>query len=92
MKNNPTREIKKLNIPILIIQGTTDLQVKVEDAELLKAANPKSELQIIEGMNHVFRDAPMDKSKNVATYKDASIQINTELVKVLSQFILSENN
>src|SRR5690606_19082700 len=32
MKYNPQQEIQKLDIPILVLQGTTDLQVEIEDA------------------------------------------------------------
>lgn len=54
MKYNPTIEIKKLSIPILVLHGTTDIQVLIEDAELLANANKNSELEIIENMNHIF--------------------------------------
>ena len=43
-------EIKKLKTKILIIQGTTDIQVEEKDAEKLHLAVPKSQLKIIEGM------------------------------------------
>ena len=39
---NPATEISKLVIPILIIQGTNDIQVEVKDAEILHAASSKS--------------------------------------------------
>jgi fermentation-respiration switch protein FrsA (DUF1100 family) len=38
----PSEEIKKLKIPILILNGTKDLQVKTSEAELLHKANPES--------------------------------------------------
>jgi pimeloyl-ACP methyl ester carboxylesterase len=40
-KYNPKTEIKKLNIPVLIIQGTTDIQVSVDDAKNLHSAKPR---------------------------------------------------
>jgi pimeloyl-ACP methyl ester carboxylesterase len=56
-KYNPQIEIAKLNKPILIIQGTTDIQVSVSDADKLASANKKSQKQIIEGMNHILKEA-----------------------------------
>jgi pimeloyl-ACP methyl ester carboxylesterase len=47
----PTEEIAKLKIPILVIQGTTDLQVPTIEAENLAKANPLAKLAIMEGMN-----------------------------------------
>lgn len=44
--------VEKLTIPHLIIQGELDEVVKVNEAENLHRWNPKSELIIIEEMNH----------------------------------------
>jgi uncharacterized protein len=68
IKYDPAVEIAKLNIPILIINGTTDIQVGVENAEALHKGNTKSELVIIEGMNHVLKEAPENREENMATY------------------------
>lgn len=40
-KYDPAKEMAKLNIPILVVQGTTDMQVSMEDAVLLQKANAK---------------------------------------------------
>ena len=45
IKYDPSKEIAKLKVPVLIIQGTTDLQVTVEDAKLLAAAKPGAKLK-----------------------------------------------
>ena len=47
---DPAREIARLKMPVLILQGTTDIQVSVGDAELLAKANPAAKLVLIEGM------------------------------------------
>ena len=41
-KYEPAKEIAKLQIPILIVQGTNDLQVEDKEAQLLKEAQPKA--------------------------------------------------
>jgi uncharacterized protein len=78
MKYDPKNEIKKLDIPILIINGTTDIQVTVMDADLLyKASNQeKSTKTIIVGMNHVLKNAPEDRNANMATYTNPELPIN----------------
>lgn len=68
IKYDPQTEIKKLSIPVLILQGTTDLQVSEGEATTLKEAYPKATLKIIKGMNHVLKTAPEDRVKNMATY------------------------
>ncbi len=54
MQYDPQAIIKEMKIPILIINGTKDLQVSEAEANLLKEANSKAELVIIDKMNHVL--------------------------------------
>ncbi|PKR80689.1 alpha/beta hydrolase [Brumimicrobium salinarum] len=51
LKYNPKDEIRKLEIPILILHGSTDIQVTKKDALLQKEGNDEAELKIIKGMN-----------------------------------------
>ena len=83
MKYDPAVEISKLKIPVIIIQGTTDLQVQVKDAELLHAASPSSRYIIIEGMNHIFKLAPSDREKNIETYSNPELPLAPELLRTL---------
>lgn len=87
MKYEPAKEIKKLKVPILLLQGTTDIQVQEKDAELLKAAAPAATLNIIKGMNHVLRDAPEERSANMDTYNKPSLPLNEELVSQIVGFM-----
>jgi len=48
------RAVKNLKIPHLIIHGSSDTSVSVEEAKQLHKWNPKRKLEIIEGANHVF--------------------------------------
>jgi uncharacterized protein len=85
-KHNPSEEIKKLTIPTLIINGTKDLQVKVEDANALHKANPSSELVIIKNMNHVLKNIEMD-ADNMKSYYSADYPISSELITTVVAFI-----
>ena len=84
MKYDPAVEISKLKIPIVIVQGSTDLQVKEEDARILFMAHPlNSRLIIIEDMNHVLKIAPLDRTKNIETYSKPELPLAPELCRVL---------
>ena len=48
------RAVSNLKIPHLIIHGNDDSSVSVEEAKALHKWNPKSNLKIIKGANHVF--------------------------------------
>ncbi len=87
MKYDPAKELQKLQIPVLIVGGTTDLQVPVADAEMLHKASPKAELLVISGMNHVLKDAPADRTANMVTYTQSELPLNKELVAGLSRFL-----
>ncbi|WP_456440463.1 alpha/beta hydrolase [Psychroserpens sp.] len=86
MTYNPSEEIKKIMLPILIINGSKDIQVGVKDAEQLHNANPKSELVIIEKMNHVLKIIEKDED-NIASYMSPDFKLSEELVKVIETFI-----
>ena len=87
MRHDPTIEIKKLKIPILIVQGTTDIQVTIGDAEKLKKAKSDATLLIIPGMNHVLKEAPADRAGNLETYKDPNLPLKPEFVTGIVGFI-----
>jgi len=88
IKYDPQNEIKKLAIPILIINGTKDIQVPPTDAELLHTANPKSELKIITDMNHIFKEIKNDDD-NLKSYSDPKLPVIPELIDCMSKFINS---
>ncbi|MCJ7811753.1 alpha/beta hydrolase, partial [bacterium] len=86
-KYDPQKEIAKLEIPVLIIQGTTDIQVSVQDAEQLTSANQRAVKQIITGMNHIMKEAELDRVLNIQTYNQPDLPLKTELIKVIVGFI-----
>lgn len=86
-KYDPQKEIAKLKKPILIIQGTTDIQVSIKDAELLAKANARAEKVIIKGMNHILKAAELDRMKNIQTYNQPKLPLKTELTKAMVIFI-----
>ena len=89
-KYDPQKEIAKLKIPVLIIQGTTDIQVGTDDANRLAKAHPKAKLAIIEGMNHIMKQAPADRQMNILTYTQPDLALKKELIDTIIPFINSK--
>ncbi len=85
----PVQEISRLTVPVLIVQGTTDIQVSVKEAQDLKKAKPDAELRIIEGMNHVLKAVPLDPEQQNASYSEPMLPVVSDLVEGISQFIHS---
>ena len=84
---DPQKEIKKLKMPVLIVQGTSDLQVSVAQAEKLKKGRSGATLTIIPGMNHILKDSPDDKQQNLATYTKPDLPLKPEFVNSMLNFI-----
>ena len=89
IKYNPQNEIKKLQIPSLLINGDKDIQVNVQDAKLLQQAKPDAQLQIIPNMNHIFKVIQGDDAENKASYTNPELPICTELTSIITTFIRS---
>ena len=89
IKYDPTQEIKKLKVPVLIIQGTTDLQVSVNDAKLLSSAQPDAKLFIVDKMNHILKESDADVTKNMATYTNPTLALKTGLIDTMVNFIMA---
>jgi len=83
----PTRGIKYLKVPVLIVQGTTDLTVTPENGEKLKKAKSDAAFLLIKGMNHILKDAPADEEKNMATYTNPDLPLSAALVPGIVDFI-----
>ncbi len=84
---DPAKELTKIACPVLIAQGTTDLQVGIADAQRLHSAQPRSKLAIIEGMNHVLKEAPAERSANIQTYAVPDLPLASGLVPSIVSFI-----
>jgi pimeloyl-ACP methyl ester carboxylesterase len=87
IKYNPQEEIKKLTIPILIINGSKDIQVSNLDAELLHKSNPNSQLKIIAEMNHIFKEIKGDTTENMSSYNNPDLPIKQELLTIITTFV-----
>jgi len=89
MKYDPAKEVAKLDIPVLIINGDKDLQVHVSEAEILHAAKPDSKLKIIENMNHIFKEIKGNDLENQKSYNEYNRPVMPQLIEAIRDFISS---
>lgn len=87
LAQDPTKLAASLTVPLLIVQGETDLQTSVEDARLLAAAQPKARLVLVPGVNHVLKAAPLERAANLATYADPSLPLAPAVVEAVARFV-----
>ncbi len=86
-RQNPAQAFAALKMPALILQGSHDIQISVDDARQLKAAKPDAELALIEGMNHVMRIVPNDVKRQLASYQNPDLPLAAELGTRILRFI-----
>ena len=60
--------VKQLKLPFLIIHGNADTSVSINEALALHKWNPKSQLTVIEGANHVFGSCHPWKSRELPPF------------------------
>lgn len=87
LKYDPAVEIAKLDIPCLIVNGGKDLQVSVQDAELLAAAKPGTQLEIITDMNHILKNITGDVMENQMSYNKKDLPVSEKLVEIMIDFV-----
>lgn len=90
MRYDPAKLIAGYDKPVLILQGERDLQVTVEDARRLKAADPKAQLVLLPDTNHVLKHVASDqRTENFATYADPTLPLAPGVVASVADFVLS---
>lgn len=88
LKYNPADEIKKIKAPVLIINGSCDIQTKPSEAQLLYMANTKNKLLIINKMTHTLKTTSTEcDDSDMATYTNENLPISSELVNAIVSFI-----
>lgn len=77
-----------LKVPLLIVQGDKDIQVTVDDAKSLAAAQPNAQIALLPGVNHVLKiPAGDDRAANLKAYADPSLPVAPAVVEAISDFV-----
>ncbi|MCC7031058.1 MAG: alpha/beta hydrolase [Chitinophagaceae bacterium] len=88
-KLDPSAEIKKLQCPILIINGTKDLQVPEKNANELSKMAKNSKLLIVPNMNHCLTEIASDKQQdNIASYNQPELPLSKKMMDEMILFIV----
>jgi pimeloyl-ACP methyl ester carboxylesterase len=85
---DPAAELARLKLPALVVQGNTDTQITVNDAERLAKADPAAKLAIVDGMNHVLKEV-REASQQQASYSNQAQPLHSELGRIVGEFVLS---
>jgi pimeloyl-ACP methyl ester carboxylesterase len=85
---DPERLAAALKLPLLILQGDRDIQIGVDDAKALAAAQPRARLVLLPGVNHVLkRPDGDDRAANLRAYADRSLPVSPAAVEAIADFV-----
>lgn len=87
MQYDPVEVIASMDNEILVINGSTDIQVPVSDGEKLTQGNPEVIQVIIKDMTHVLKEASLDQEDNLKTYQNIDLPLHDEFVDALIDFL-----
>jgi pimeloyl-ACP methyl ester carboxylesterase len=85
---DPPKVLAAYKGPVLILQGERDIQVAVDDAKLLKAADDNAKLVLLPDVNHVLKTVTADdRMANLKTYLDPKLPIAPGVVAAIADFV-----
>jgi pimeloyl-ACP methyl ester carboxylesterase len=74
--------------PLVVVGGTTDLQVPPDDARRLAAARPGTTVVVIDDMNHLLkRVASTERLTQLPSYTDPAVPLHPKLVGAVAGFL-----
>lgn len=89
MRYDPRQELRKAQVPVLIVGGGNDLQVPADNAEALAAARRDARKCIIPGMAHTLKtcaETTLEGQLRTA-YGDPTLPLAPELVPTITEFL-----
>jgi uncharacterized protein len=90
MSYEPPKLFASYKGPALILQGERDIQVGVDDAKLLKAADANAKLMLLPDVNHVLKTVDSDdRVANLKTYFDPKLPLAPGVVETIADFVIS---
>lgn len=90
---DPAAIVGSLSCPVLIIQGTRDIQTSETDAKLLAAQAKSGQLVLVKNMNHVLKIVnSSDRTANIQAYSKPDLPVANEVISSISNFILTHQN
>ena len=85
---NPVTLAQAIKSPVLIVQGTADIQVSKEDAQLLQSAFSNNRTVWLKNTNHVLtKSKTLNKTQQMTDYTDVSQKLPRKLKQELKRYV-----
>ncbi len=86
-RQDPAEAFAQVQVPALIVQGSRDVQVGLDDARALHRARPQAELAVIDGMNHVLRIVGPASDDPLTSYNQPELPLAPVLLRHIEAFL-----
>ncbi|MEO1575047.1 MAG: alpha/beta fold hydrolase [Pseudomonadota bacterium] len=86
-RHDPADALARLDLPALLVYGSTDIQVPVSDGERLRDAGTETSLVVVDGMNHVLKAADGPAAAQMRSYTDPDLPVVPDAVKAVLAFV-----
>ncbi len=87
---DPVEELKKIDVPIMILQGDRDMQIDVKEAKILVEATPFAKYVEIKNMNHYLKEIKGSDIENQKSYNEPNRPVAPKAIKVIADFAKEE--
>jgi pimeloyl-ACP methyl ester carboxylesterase len=84
---DPAAQLARLQMPVLLVYGSTDIQVAPAEGEILRRASPRATYVVVEGMNHVLKHVGADRAAQIASYSDPALPVSEGLIRAILTFL-----
>lgn len=85
---DPAAIVGHLSMPVLLANGSTDLQIDTSDVAALTHARRDAQLLWVPGMNHVLKLVSGDMQAQLPSYSDSTLPVAPALINGVATFVL----
>jgi pimeloyl-ACP methyl ester carboxylesterase len=87
-KLDPAKIVANMTAPVLVVSGTTDIQLSLEDGKRLAEARPGVKVLVLDQMNHVLKQTALtSRLEQLPLYSDPTLPLHPGLVDGLVDFL-----
>ncbi|MBF9002572.1 MULTISPECIES: alpha/beta hydrolase [Vibrio] len=92
MHHEPSQMVAGLNVPLLLVYGSHDIEVGELNGLALEEAQPNAVYHCITGMNHVLKTVGEDYDSNAASYHNPYLPLSSGFLRVIRRFLSSSHD
>jgi pimeloyl-ACP methyl ester carboxylesterase len=87
---DPVALLRGIPLPVLVLQGETDVQITPADAQRLASARADVTLTLLPGVNHVLKlDRGKTAAEQRASYTDRTLPLAPDVAPAIAAFVLA---